>query len=93
MIVDRVPQPDVDLDGAFQMQISALDYNSYVGVSASAASSAAKSSLARKSKSSALMAKCAKGKLLQVMGHLGLERVEVEKPLRVIWCASPASTN
>jgi GTP-binding protein len=32
MIVDRVPQPDVDVDGAFQMQISALDYSSYVGV-------------------------------------------------------------
>lgn len=32
MIVDRVPPPDVDLDGPFQMQISALDYSSYVGV-------------------------------------------------------------
>ncbi|MDX1318945.1 MAG: GTP-binding protein, partial [Oceanospirillum sp.] len=32
MIIDRVPQPDVDPEGAFQMQISALDYDSYVGV-------------------------------------------------------------
>jgi GTP-binding protein len=31
-IVDLVPAPKVDVDGAFQMQISALDYNSYVGV-------------------------------------------------------------
>ncbi len=31
-IVDHVPAPDVDLDGPFQMQISQLDYNSYVGV-------------------------------------------------------------
>lgn len=30
-IVSRVPAPDVDIDGAFQMQISSLDYNSYVG--------------------------------------------------------------
>ncbi|XOF37483.1 GTP-binding protein, partial [Klebsiella pneumoniae] len=31
-IVDRVPAPDVDLDGPLQMQISQLDYNNYVGV-------------------------------------------------------------
>ncbi len=30
-IVAKVPAPDVDVDGAFQMQISSLDYNSYVG--------------------------------------------------------------
>lgn len=31
-VVDLVPPPDVDVDGKFQMQISALDYSSYVGV-------------------------------------------------------------
>jgi GTP-binding protein len=31
-IVDRVPAPNVDLDGTLQMQISQLDYNNYVGV-------------------------------------------------------------
>ena len=31
-IVDLVPSPDVDAEGSFQMQISALDYSSYVGV-------------------------------------------------------------
>ena len=31
-IVDLVPPPQVDAEGAFQMQISALDYSSYVGV-------------------------------------------------------------
>jgi GTP-binding protein len=31
-IVDKVPEPDVDIDGPFQMQVSSLDYNSYVGV-------------------------------------------------------------
>ena len=30
-IVDRVPAPDVDADGPFQMQISSLDYSSYLG--------------------------------------------------------------
>lgn len=32
MIVQHVQAPDVDLNGPLQMQISALDYNSYVGV-------------------------------------------------------------
>ena len=32
MIAEQVPSPDVDTSGAFQMQISALDYDSYVGV-------------------------------------------------------------
>jgi len=32
LIVDRVPPPQVDPEGAFQMQISSLDYNSYVGL-------------------------------------------------------------
>ncbi|WP_197468940.1 GTP-binding protein, partial [Oleiphilus sp. HI0125] len=32
MIVDQVPAPKVDPEGSFQMQISALDYDSYVGV-------------------------------------------------------------
>ncbi|OUS34681.1 GTP-binding protein TypA, partial ['Osedax' symbiont bacterium Rs2_46_30_T18] len=31
-IVKHVESPKVDMDGPFQMQISALDYNSYVGV-------------------------------------------------------------
>jgi GTP-binding protein len=31
-IVDKVPPPPVDPEGMFQMQISSLDYNTYVGV-------------------------------------------------------------
>ncbi|MEW9890449.1 MAG: GTP-binding protein, partial [Candidatus Symbiodolus clandestinus] len=31
-IAQQVPAPNVDLDGPFQMQISQLDYNNYVGV-------------------------------------------------------------
>ena len=30
-IIDKVPAPDVNLEGAFQMQISSLDYSSFVG--------------------------------------------------------------
>ncbi len=32
LIVDKVPAPAVNIDGPLQLQISALDYNSYVGV-------------------------------------------------------------
>lgn len=31
-IISEVPAPDADLEGAFQMQISQLDYSSYLGV-------------------------------------------------------------
>jgi len=31
LIVNRVPAPNVNLDGPFQMQISSLDYSSFVG--------------------------------------------------------------
>src|SRR3989338_1908575 len=30
-IIDKVPPPDVDTTGPFQMQVSAIDYSSYVG--------------------------------------------------------------
>ena len=32
LIVERVPAPDADTSGPFQMQVSTLDYSSYVGV-------------------------------------------------------------
>ena len=31
LVVDRVPDPDVDVSGPFQMQISSLDYSNYLG--------------------------------------------------------------
>ena len=31
VIVDKAPAPNVDLDGPFQMQITSLDYSSFVG--------------------------------------------------------------
>ncbi len=31
VIVDKAPAPEVDLDGPFQMQITSLDYSSFVG--------------------------------------------------------------
>ncbi|VTR19332.1 Tyrosine phosphorylated protein A [Serratia fonticola] len=48
-IVDHVSAPQVELEAPFQMQISQLDYNNYVGVIASAVSSVVKSSLTSRS--------------------------------------------
>ncbi len=77
MIVDKVQAPKVDVDGPLQMQISALDYSSYVGV-------IGVGRIARgvlKPNHQVIVAsadgKQKKGKVLSVMGHLGLERVEV----------------
>ncbi len=79
MIVDRVPSPKVDADGPLQMQISALDYNSYVGVIGVGRITRGK--LAGNAPVLIVDAEGGqkKGRVLQVMGHLGLERVEVEQ--------------
>ncbi|HQQ73962.1 MAG TPA: translational GTPase TypA, partial [Pseudomonadales bacterium] len=79
MIVDRVPEPQVDVDGPFQMQISALDYSSYVGVIGVGRISRGKIKPGSQVKIIGADGKVRTGKLLQVMGHLGLERVEVEE--------------
>jgi GTP-binding protein len=79
MIVDRVPPPAVDVDGPFQMQISALDYSSYVGVIGVGRISRGKIKPGSQVKIIGADGKVRSGKLLQVMGHLGLERVEVEE--------------
>ncbi|WP_295802409.1 translational GTPase TypA [uncultured Microbulbifer sp.] len=79
MIVDKVEPPKVDLNGPFQMQISALDYNSYVGVIGVGRIS--RGTLKPNQQVVVLDrdGKSRKAKVLQVMGYLGLERVEVEQ--------------
>lgn len=78
MIVDKVKAPDVDPEGPLQMQISALDYSSYVGV-------IGVGRIARgrmKPNDQVIVVDREggkrKGKVLQVMGYDGLERVAVE---------------
>jgi GTP-binding protein len=79
MIVDKVKAPDVDVNGAFQMQISALDYSSYVGVIGVGRIS--RGSLKPNQVVTVISPDGTekKGKVLKVMGHHGLERVEVEE--------------
>ncbi|SEA14718.1 translational GTPase TypA [Microbulbifer marinus] len=79
MIVDKVEPPQVDQSGPFQMQISALDYNSYVGVIG--VGRITRGTLKPNQQVVVLdrEGKSRKAKVLQVMGYLGLERVEVEQ--------------
>jgi GTP-binding protein len=77
MIVDEVDPPKVNMDGPLQMQISALDYNSYVGVIGIGRITRG----ILKPNEQVLIVESnensRKGKVLQVMGYNGLERVDV----------------
>ncbi|MDP0589097.1 MAG: translational GTPase TypA [Candidatus Endonucleobacter bathymodioli] len=79
MITDRVPAPSANIDGPFQMQVSALDYNSYLGVIGIGRISRG---IVRPGTAVRLTSSDGKernAKILKVMGHMGLERVDVEE--------------
>ena len=78
-IVDRVPSPDVDLDGPFQMQISALDYTSFLGVIGIGRIRRGKVKTNTPVTSIDAQGKKRNGRILKIMGHHGLQRVEVEE--------------
>ncbi len=77
-IVEKVPAPRVNSDGPLQLQISALDYSSYVGVIGVGRISRGK--LVPNTQVTVIDRDGAtrNGKVLQVMGYLGLERVDVD---------------
>jgi len=78
-IAAKVPPPDVITDAHFQMQISALDYNSYVGVIGVGRVTRGK---ARCNQPVIIVNRDGeqrKGKILQVKSHLGLERIDVDE--------------
>ncbi len=79
MIVDKVKPPQVDTEGPFQMQISALDYNSYVGVIG--IGRITRGSLAPNQQIVVVTptGETRKAKVLQVMGHHGLQRIETDR--------------
>ena len=79
LIVEKVPSPKVDVSKPFQMQISALDSNEYVGVIGIGRIKAGKI----KPNDPVVIIDSdkeeRKGKVLQVMSHRGLERIEVSE--------------
>jgi len=77
MILDKVPAPEVNKDGPLRLQISALDSNSYVGV---IGIGRIKQGTVKPNDQVAIISRegeTRKGRVLQVMGYEGLERVEV----------------
>ena len=78
-IIDRVNPPDVDATGPFQMQISSLDYSSYVGTigigRVSRGVIKAKGAVKIIDKDGNVR----NGRVLQLLGFKGLDRVEIDE--------------
>ena len=75
-IMEHVPAPPVDMDGPFQMRISQLDYNSFVGV---IGIGRVQRGTVKKNMAVAVVdreGKKRQAKVLQVLGFMGLERIE-----------------
>lgn len=79
MIVEHVEAPKVDVDGPFQMQISALDYNSFTGVIGVGRITRGSVKPNQQIVVTDHNNHTRKGKVLQVMGYQGLERVETKE--------------
>jgi len=78
-IVEHVPAPDVDLNGPLQLQISSIDYSSYTGV---IGIGRIKRGVIKRNMQVIVAGadvKEKRGKILQIFGFHGLERVEREQ--------------
>jgi len=78
-IVDHVPAPNVDPDGPFQMQISQLDYSSFLGVIGIGRITRGKVKTNSPVTAMGADGKKRNGRILKIMGHSGLHRVEVDE--------------
>ncbi len=76
-IVDQVPVPDADPEGSLQMQISQLDYSSYVGVIGVGRIKRGTVKVNQQVTVIGADGKTRNGKVGQVMGYLGLQRHDV----------------
>ncbi|MDP5292927.1 translational GTPase TypA [Oceanimonas sp. CHS3-5] len=76
-IVDQVPVPDADPAGQLQMQISQLDYSSYVGVIGVGRIKRGTVKVNQQVTVIGADGKTRNGKVGQVMGYLGLQRHDV----------------
>jgi GTP-binding protein len=76
-VVKVVPAPAVDVNGPFQMQVSSLDYNSYVGVIGIGRISRGTVKTNTPLTIIDRNGKKRNARMLQIFGFLGLERVEV----------------
>ncbi|MEO1955559.1 MAG: EF-Tu/IF-2/RF-3 family GTPase, partial [Gammaproteobacteria bacterium] len=79
LIIDKVSSPEVNDEGPTQMQISALDYNSYVGVIGVGRIKRGKMKPNMQVIVAGTDGSKKKARVLQVMGYRGLERVDVKE--------------
>jgi len=79
LIIEKVSPPEVNDEGPAQMQISALDYNSYVGVIGVGRIKRGKMKPNMQVVVAGADGSKRKAKVLQVMGYDGLERVDVKE--------------
>ncbi len=79
LVLEKVSPPKVETEKPFQMQISALDSNSYVGVIGIGRITCGKLKPNDQIVVVNYKEEQRKGKILQVMSHDGLERIEVEE--------------
>ncbi|HCB0756011.1 TPA: GTP-binding protein, partial [Klebsiella pneumoniae] len=77
-IVKYVEPPKVDLEGTFQMQISQLDYNNYLGVIGIGRIKRGKVKPNQQVTIIDSEGNTRNGKVGKVLGHLGLERIDVD---------------
>ncbi len=78
IISKRVPAPKVDTEGPFQMQISALSYDSYVGVIGIGRITRGVLKPGQQVVIKGADEQERKGKILNLKGHLGLDKVETD---------------
>ena len=78
-IVDHVPPPPVDMDGPFQMRVTSLSYSNYVGIIGIGRIQRGKIKGNTQVSIVDREGKVRSGKIMQVMGFLGLERLEVDE--------------
>lgn len=76
-IMRYVPPPEVDTEGPFQLQVSSLDYNSYVGVMGIGRISRGRIKTNTPVKIISHNHKVRSVRILQIFGFHGLERIEV----------------
>ena len=78
-VIDNVESPQVDVNGSLQMQISQLDYNSYVGVIGVARIARGSVKPNQQITIAGADGKKRNGKIGTVLGYLGLDRNEIEQ--------------
>ncbi|MBE0439868.1 MAG: translational GTPase TypA [Gammaproteobacteria bacterium] len=79
LIVDKVKPPEVNADGPFRMQVTSLDYNSYVGVIGVGRIERGKVKTNTPVTVIDIEGKTRNGRVLTVMGFMGLQREEVSE--------------